>query len=358
MPLGLLGVLVAGVLSCGANEAEGSADPGDPIVTVGDVRFSLPTPHRVVVERRTTEGWGDPRVVFEDRGRECGTVRAIAAGSAVAATVECDEHFAVDQMPTESVALISADARQWMHRDLDGEASGTPGLSPQGGHAVWAQGDDLLTWEAGSFSTAPQPTGRVQVVTVDDSGTILGLGVGVSAGQCVVEFRTNDAEVPQAVVPVAGVEELLCDGVGLALATPVEIRGDVSGQPGTEFAVSRTSAGPGGWTLTARPPIAVPGLDVYPDDPARAIWNQVTSNTRGDLVAMGSPDRQHVTTQRYDRARQRWTSSRVVHVADAPTCRRSLGDSGVLQGATFRLRLICDGKPIVLRSRTGATWSA
>ena len=357
MPLGLLGVLVAGVLSCGASEAEGSADPGDPIVTVGDVRFSLPTPHRVVVERRTTEGWGDPRVVFEDRGRECGTVRAIAAGSAVAATVECDEHFAVDQMPTKSVALISADARQWMHRDLDGEASGTPGLSPQGGHAVWAQGDDLLTWEAGSFSTAPQPTGWVQVVTVDDSGTILGLGVGVSAGQCVVEFRTNDAEVPQAVVPVAGAEELLCDEVGLALATAVEIRGDVSGQPGTEFAVSRTSAGPGGWTLTARPPIAVPGLDVYPDDPARAIWNQVTSNTRGDLVAMGSPDRQHVTTQRYDRARQRWTSSRVVHVADAPTCRRSLGDSGVLQGATFRLRLICDGKPIVLRSRTGATWS-
>ena len=197
----------------------------------------------------------------------------------------------------------------------------------------------------------------MQVVTVDDSGTILGLGVGVSAGQCAVEFRTNDAEVPQAVVPVAGADELLCDEVGLALATAVEIRGDVSGQPGTEFAVSRTSAGPGGWTLTARPPIAVPGLDVYPDDPAQAIWNQVTSNTRGDLVAMGSPDRQHVTTQRYDRARQRWTSSRVVHVADAPTCRRSIGDSGVLQGATFRLRLICDGKPIVLRSRTGATWS-
>ena len=33
------------------------------------------------------------------------------------------------------------------------------------------------------------------------------------------------------------------------------------------------------------------------------------------------------------------------------------GDSGVLQGATFRLRLMCDGRPIVLRSRTGATWS-
>ncbi len=331
--------------------------PGNPIVTVGDVRFSLPTPHRVVVERRTAEGWGDPRVVFEDRGRECGTVRAIAAGSAVAATVECDEHFAVDQMPTRSVALISTDGHSWTHRDLDGEAAGTPGLSPQGGHAVWAQDDDLLTWEAGSFDTAPQPTGSVQIFTVDDSGTILGLGVGVSAGRCAVEFRTTDAEVAPPAVPVAGADELLCDEVGLALPTAVEIRGNVSGQPGTEFSVRRTSAGTGGWILTARPPVASPGLDVYPDDPAHAIWNQVTSNTRGNLVAVGSPDRQHVTAQRYDRERQRWTSSRVVHVADAPTCRRRTGDSGVLQGATFRLRLICDGKPIVLRSRTGVTWN-
>ncbi len=357
IPLGLLGVFVAGVLSCGVNEAEGSAEPGDPIVTVGDVRFSLPTPHRVVVERRTTDGWRDPRVVFEDRGRECGTVRAIAAGSAVAAIVECDEHFAADQMPTRSVALISADARSWTHRDLDGEAAGTPGISPQGNHAVWAQSEDLLTWEAGSFRTAPQPTGSVQVVTVDDSGTILGLGVGVSAGRCVVEFRTNDAEAAPPVVPVAGADELLCDEVGLALATAVEIRGEVTGQPGTEFVISRISAGSGEWILTAPAPIAAPGLDVYSNDPARAIWNQVTSNTKGNLVAMGSPDRQHVTAQRYDRARQRWTPSRVVHVADASTCRRSTGDSGVLQGATFRLRLICDGIPIVLRSRTGATWS-
>jgi hypothetical protein len=353
----LLGTLVSGVLSCGVHEFEGPAEPGDPIATAGDVRFSLPTPHRVVVEHRTAEGWEDPRVVFEDRDRECGTVRAIAAGSAVAAIVECDEHFAVDQMPTSSVALFSADARSWTHRDLDGEAAGTPGLSPQGGHAVWAQGGDLLTWEDGSFRTAPRPRGSAQVVTVDDSGTILGLGMRVSGGRCAVEFRTNDADVAPVVVPVASAQDLLCDEVGLELATAVEIRGDVSGQPGTEFAVSRTSAGPGEWVLTARPPVAAPGLVVYPDDPAQAIWNQVTSNTTGNLVAMGSPDRQHITAQRYDRARQRWTSSRVVHVAAAPTCRRSIGDSGVIQGATFRLRLICDGKPIVLRSRTGATWS-
>ena len=225
------------------------------------------------------------------------------------------------------MALISADARSWTHRDLIGEASGTPGLSPGGGHAVWVQGDDLLTWEAGSFHAAPPPTGSVQVVTVGDSGTIQGLGVGVSAGWCEVEVRTNHAEVTQAAVPVAQADKLPCDEVGLALATATEIRGDVSGQPGTEFVVSRTNAGSGGWILTVRPPVTAPGLDVYSDDPAHAIWNQVTSNTRGNLVAVGSPDRRHLTTQRYDRARQRWTSPRVVHVADAPTCRRSTGDS-------------------------------
>jgi hypothetical protein len=353
--LGLLCALATGVLGCGAEDAGAPVEPGDPVATVGDVRFALPTTHRVVVERRTADGWGDPRVVFEDDGRECGTVRAIAAGATVAATVGCDDHFAEDQAPTRSVALISRDARSWSHRDLDGEAAATPGLSPEGSHAVWVQGDDLLTWDGGSFRTAPHPTGAAQVVTADDRGTILGVGVATSAGRCSVEVRTDAAEAAQVVVPVAEADRLLCEEVGLSLATPSEIHGDVSGQPGTEFVVRRTSAGE--WSLAARPAIAAPGLDVYPDDPARAIWNQITANTRGDLVAVGSPDRQHVTAQRYDRSRQRWTRSRVVHVAGAAGCRRSNDDSGVLQGATFRLRLICAGKPIVLRSSTGATWS-
>ncbi|GAW49109.1 MULTISPECIES: hypothetical protein [unclassified Nocardioides] len=354
--LGALCALGAGVLGCGADETDRPVEPGNPTATAGEVRFSLPTAHRVVVERRTTDGWGDPRVVFEDDGRECGTVQAIAAGPAVAATVGCDEHFAQDQAPARSVALISPDGRSWTHRDLDGEAFATPGLSPDGGHAVWVQGDDLLTWDAGSFRTAPHPAGSPQVVTVDDVGTILGVRVAISAGRCAVEVRAGDAEVTPAVTPVAEAEKLPCGEIGLSLATPSEIQGDVSGQPGTEFVVRRTSAG--GWVLAARPPVAAPGLDVYPDDAARAVWNQVASNTRGDLVAVGSPDRQHVTAQRYDRSRQRWTPSRVVHVADGPTCRRSVGDSGLLQDATFRLPLTCDGRPILLRSRTGASWSS
>jgi hypothetical protein len=351
----LLGALATSTLGCSAVGPDAPVEPGPAAVTVGDVRFSLPTTHRVVVERRTTEGWGEARVVFEDGGRECGRVHAIAAGSTVAATVDCDDHFADDQAPTRSVALISTDARSWAHRDLDGEAYGTPGLSPRGEHAVWAQGDALLTWDAGAFRTAPDPAGSAQVVTVDDAGRIVGIGIGVSADRCAVELGTDDAQGTQVVVPVADADALLCAEVGLALATPTEIHGDVSGQPGTEFVVRRATSG--AWALTARPPIAAPGLDVYPDDQSRAVWNQVTPNTRGDLVAVGSPDRRHVTAQRYDRARQRWTPSRVVHVADAPTCRRRIEDSEVLQGATFRLRLVCDGRPVVLRSRTGATWS-
>ncbi len=352
--LGVVGALAIGVVGCGVDGTGATAAPGDPMATAGDVRFSLPTSHRVVAERRTSDGWGDPRVVFEDRGRECGTVHAIAVGSTVAATIGCDEHFAEDQAPSRSVALISTDARSWTHRDLDGEAYATPGLSPRGAHAVWVQGDDLLTWDSGSFGSAPHPEGSAQVVTVDDDGTILGVGLRATGARCAVEVRPDDAGARPDVVPIAGADTLLCDGFGLALATPSEIRGDVSGQAGTEFVVRRTSVG--GWVLAARPAITSPGLDVYPDDPARAVWNQVTSNTRGDLVAVGSRDRRHVTAQRYDRAGQRWTPSRVVHVAAAPTCRRRNDDSDLLQGATFRLRLICDGKPLVLRSRTGATW--
>ncbi|MGD9959455.1 hypothetical protein [Nocardioides sp.] len=352
---GLLCTLIACSLGCGTDEAGPPTEPGRAIATVGDVRFSLPTMHQVVVEHRTADGWGDPRVVFEDRSRECGTVHALAAGPTVAATVGCDDHFAVDQMPTRSVALISTDGRTWTHRDLDGETPGTIGLSPRGGHAVWAQGDDLLTWEAGSFRTEPGPQGSAQVVTVDDAGTILGAGVGISQGRCAVEIRASEAKLTQAVVPVARSGQLQCHDIGLWLATPSEIQGDVSGQPGTEFVVRRTGAG--GWILTARPPITAPGLAVYPENPDRAVWNQVTSNTGGDLVAVGSPDRRHVTAQRYDRSRQEWTPSLVVHEARTATCRRRLDDSGLLQGASFRLRLICDGRPIVLRSDDGATWT-
>ena len=325
------------------------------MATAGAVRFSLPTAHRVVAERRTTDGWGDPRVVFEDDGRECGSVDAIAAGSTVAATVDCDDHYAEDQAPTRSVALVSADSRSWSHRDLEGEAYATPGLAPQGGHAVWVQGGGLLTWADGSFGTAPHPTGSAQVVTVDDDGTVLGVGVGSSRGRCVVRIRAVGTRVPRAEVPVAAATELRCPELGLSLTAPSELRGDLSGQTGTELVVRRGVTG--AWVLAARPPITAPGLDVYPEDPSRAVWNQLTTNTAGDLVAVGSPDRRHVTAQRYDRARQRWTPSRVVHVAAGPTCRRRLDDSGVLQGAVFRLRLFCDGRPVVLRSRDGTTWT-
>jgi hypothetical protein len=354
--LGLLCVLGAVVAGCGVDsDGDGSGSAlGDPVATAGGVRFSLPTPHRVVVERRTAEGWGDPLVVFEDLDRECGTVRAVAAGPAVAATVGCDDHFAEDQAPAHSVALISSDARTWTHRDLDGEAYQAPGLSPRGTHAVWVQGDDLLVWEDGSFRTVRRPAGSAQLFTVDEHGTILGVGVGTVAGRCAVEVGAGSAGA--SVVPVARADELLCDEIGLSSAGPSGIHGEIAGQPGTDFDVRRSDAGT--WFLEARPPVAAPGLDVYADDPARAIWNQVAANTRGDLVAVGSPDRQHLTAQRYDRARQRWTPSRVVHDAGAPVCRRSIGDSGVLQGATFRLRLVCDGRPVVLRSRTGTTWDS
>ena len=355
LPLGILGLLLSGVLGCGSEGGTGaSVEPGDPVATVGGVRFSLPTAHRVVVERRGADGWGDARVVFEDPGRECGTVDAIAAGSTVAATVGCDDHFAEDQAPTRSVALVSTDAHAWTHRDLDGEAYATPGLSPRGGRAVWVQGEDLLTWHDGSFRTAPLPTGSPQVVTVDDAGTVLGIGIATSGGRCAVQVRAHGTAATVTTVPVASADQLLCTDAGLSLASPSEIHGDLSGGPGTEFVVRRTTAGQ--WRLAARPPITSPGLDTYPDDPARAIWNQLTPNTRGDLVAVGSPDRQHVTAQRYDRARQRWTPSRVIYTADGPTCRREVEDSGIVQGATFRLRRVCAGGPVVLRSGTGATW--
>lgn len=364
-------VLVAGLVGLARCGAEGPVGPGGPgpvaapgetAATAGDVRFSLPTAHRVVVERRTGDGWGDPRVVLDDGGRECGRVHAIAAGPTVAATVDCDDHFAEDQAPTRSVALVSSDGRSWEHHDLEGEASGSPGLAPGGARAVWVQDGGLLTWAAGSFGTAPAPAGDAQVVTVDDDGTVRGLRPGTAGGRCTVKVRSEEPGAEPVVVPVgpaatgpgAGRRALTCSELGLTLTTPREVRGDVSGQPGTAFVVRRTGAA--GWALAARPPITAPGLVTYPDDPRRAVWNELTSTTRGALVAVGSPDRRRVTAQRYDRDRQRWTAPRVVHDAGAPTCRRRVGDAGLLQGSTLRLRLVCDGGPVLLSSRTGASW--
>jgi hypothetical protein len=195
-----------------------------------------------------------------------------------------------------------------------------------GVHAVWVQGDDLLTWEAGTFRSAPHPTGSAQVVTVDDLGAIVEVGVGVSAGQCAVEVRTNDAQVTQAVVPVAGTDKVLCEEIGLSLATPSEIHGDVSGQPGTALVVRRTSAG--GWILTARPPDRRTGpgrllrrlcpRHLEPDRRQRPWGFSSRSDRRTD--SMSPPSGTTVSRQTMEQP------SRVVHVAGAPTCRRSVGD--------------------------------
>ena len=353
MSLLLLCLLVPGLLSCGGTgEGRGRVEAGRPVTTVGMVRFSLPTPHRVVAERRVAGTWQDPVVVFEDESRECGAVRAIAAGETVAATIACDDHFAEDQAPTRSVALVSPDGRSWTHRDLSGEAYSTPGLSPAGTYAVWVQGDGLLWWDGGSFETAAAPAGTAQEVTVDDRGAVAALSPRRSGDWRAVQVRTDAARLD---LPVAPAASLPCPEVGLSLASPTQIRGDVSGQPGTGFVIRRSGAED--WVVASRPPVAAPGLDRYSDDPSRAIWNQLTENTSGDLVAMGSPDRQRITAQRYDVRRHRWSRPRVIHDAGAPVCRRSNGDSGVLQGATFELRLVCAGEPVVFRSRTGASWS-
>ncbi len=343
-PAALLCLLA--VTACSGADADSPVHAGDPMATAGGVRFSLPTPHRVVAEHRTAVGWTHPEVVFEDEGRECGAVRPISAGRTVAATLECDEHYAEDQAPTASVAVVSTEDG-WAHRDLDGEAFGTPGLSPDGSHAVWQQDGKLLTW-SGDFGSAPMPDQHAQVVTVDDSGEVVRLAPGSGPDGCTVEVT---AEGRRTAVPVG---RLTCDEVGLALVGPSEVRGDVSGQAGTEFVVRREGAS--GWTLAALPPVTAPGLEVYPDDPDRGVWNQVTANTRGDLVALGSPDRHHVTAQRYDRFEQRWTPARLVHDAGSSICRRDVEDAGVLQGRTFRLRLVCGGEPVVLRSRRGEAW--
>ncbi len=306
-----------------------------------------------MVEHREDGAWGSARVVLEADDRECGAVRAIATGTAVAATVECDEHYAEDQAPTASVALVSRDLRSWSHHDLSGEAYGTPGLSPDGTHAVWTQTGDLLTWDGEEFGTTDAPDQDAQVVTVDDSGDLALLTTGRAGGRCTVDV---EGEGGSTVVPVADADLLQCDELGLSLADPSEVRGDVSGQPGTQLVVRRDGAT--AWTLASPAAITMPGLDTYPDDRAVAIWNQVTANTRGDLVAVGSPDRQHLTAQRYDPARQRWTPSRVVHDAGAPVCRRSTLDSGILQGRTFELRIVCGGKALVLRSSDGRTWTS
>jgi hypothetical protein len=348
-------LVIALLLSaCGGPQpTEGEpATAGDPVATAGEVRFSLPTRHRVVVEHREGGAWGSPTLVFEDDDRECGAIRAIAAGTTVAATLECDEHYAEDQAPTASVALASSDSRTWSHRDLEGEAYGTPGLSPDGSHAVWAQDGDLRTWSDGEFGTVPAPSSQTQVLTVDDSGDLVLITTGRSAGRCTVEV--SGAE--QASVPIAPARLLQCSELAVGLESPTEVRGNASGQEGTEFVVRRVGAT--GWELAAPPPITTPGLDVYPDDPARAIWNQVTMNERGDLVAVGSPDRQHLTAQRYDDVRHRWTPSRVVHDAGAPVCRRRIDDAGLLAGRVFRLRLFCGGEPVVLRSRDGRSWTS
>lgn len=149
--------------------------PDDTVVTPdGTQRVAIVDAHQIVVARRSDDGsWGSARVVLNLRDRECGAVRATAAGQVLAVTVACDANYAADAPPTRSVALVSEGVSTWSHHDLEGEAFLPPAISPSGVHVVWPQADGLLRWSrtAGFETEGGRPA---DAVAVTDDGQISG----------------------------------------------------------------------------------------------------------------------------------------------------------------------------------------
>jgi hypothetical protein len=313
--------------------------------------------YRTVRARRrdvATGAWADPVVVLRKKNLFCGSVDVRTANGAVAVVAECDYgSYAVDQAPTASHALWSADTVGWTAYELEGEAYDEPGISPDGSRAVYPESEGYVTFGPEGFVRHRLETpGREYTATAtitDESQVSYLYGSGL-ARRCriVVLTRTGDAApVRQELTPNSACEDTSFVNVD-AHTTLFGYLPD----PGQVAVISRAGAG-SPWAVTQVAPADAPGLDVV----ERGLPTQFFAAPGGPLVAIGSARGHRIRAQLYDRSTQTWGASAVVH--DAGRARCSWGDTmtadplGVI-AATVR----CPRRSVVLTTGDGIAWQA
>jgi hypothetical protein len=282
---------------------------------LGQVAVGMPNERTVKVQRRTEGGtWSRPSVLFRKKGVTCGQIDGRASAGGVALMLECDTPYYEDQAPVHSMAFVTQDLVTWTGKRLRGEAYQDPAISADGSHAAWLYGahGQYQLFSAGAGFTTGQTSfdydSGGETVVVDDAGTVTVMGSEGTGGGCVLSVYDRPVQGPEDGYVIEGVEPG-CTESGVDNVDDRTVVG--SGTREHRYVVTRE---PGErWQLTTPPPVEAPGLVKY-----RGSYREVIKNVYSDardlpLVAIGSPDREHVTVQAYDDETGTWGPATTVY---------------------------------------------
>jgi hypothetical protein len=299
---------------------------------VGTVAIGMPSKRTVKMQRLDpSDGtWSRPEVIFNSGPRRtCGEINGATSPGGIALLIECDGSYSEDQAPTKTQALVSRDLETWAGHQVPGESYRPPGISPSGNYAVWAAygGSDVYTWGADEGFRLPlRPVGNDYdtgdlAFLVDDHGTFTVAGVDNEAKGCVIGLysRTLAGVTGHQQVDIAPGNPTGCSETGVYGSSSTRITGGpYVGRPGRWVVARPDESSP--WALVARAPSQAPGLEEYRGPTSKTMYVEYSDVVGQPLLALGSPDRQHVTVQAYDDQAQTWGPTNVVYDHGFPGC--------------------------------------
>ena len=289
---------------------------------LGQLAVGMPTPRVVKVQHRL-EGqstWSAPQTLFRGETVTCGDIGGHASPGGVALILECDTSYYEENPPTRSRAVVTRDLVSFALRQLPGETTTAPGISPSGEHAVWLAGGngDFLTWTAGegfsglrSSSFDDDSGGEVAVVADDGTVTIAGstsVDGGCGVGLLAVAPDGSESEQRVALAPdtPGTCSEFSADAVSSTRVSAADPR------PENRWVVGRDDES-SPWRVVAGAPVSAPSLANWPANPRRGIGPEFSSVPGQPLLALGSPDRRRIQVQSYDPTAQQWSPARTVY---------------------------------------------
>lgn len=295
---------------------------------LGSVAVGMPGKRKVMVQTRPEGGrWSSPELLYRAPGIKCDYIEGSDDGGAVALTLFCDTDLDPQRMTKLNQAFVTHDLETWSSTELGKVWFQPPAVSPNGQHAAWLvrrPGADVVRWSAGAgfstgLSTFPHGRSGARAVLIDDAQTVSLLGPADSADEtsryCPMTARdlaVDGSEDAYAVGTVGracfDAEVFVDDAYSVGGYYPREQSFVIAREPGQR------------WVVRTRAPELDPGLVRYRGGPGKVIPTLFSDDTDGALVALGSPDRKHVTAQVYDVESASWGPAVTVYEHGYPGC--------------------------------------
>lgn len=298
-----------------------------------------------------TSSWGPGKVLFKDPDLRCWGSIARGSGSGVAVTASCGPTDVMDTAGNP-YAIVSADTVNWSVRRLPRQGRWTPGLSPDGTHAAWANLRSYFTWsEATGFVRHPATPPELafsEAVMIADDGAVT---IAYSEDTCIVTLDTY----PPAGPTRRQVLEARCaiSGAVISIDANTLAFGDVA-EPWSTARLTRPDSA-SDWVVSTNPPTAAPGL--LPDPYFGHLAPMLFQAGDGPLAVVSNGPDDDLRVQLYDPAAESWLAPSTLFTRTGGT-RCSFRDDASAAVGFYALSLGCRGPNRLVISRDGVRWQA